>query len=111
MEISDDPGGEYTGKLLAGAGADVIKVEPPSGAAGRRIGPFIGDRTDPEASLHFHWYNAGKRSVTIDEADEAGRRSLAELIAGADVLLTSLPPSRPPSATWSRPTWSPGTHG
>jgi benzylsuccinate CoA-transferase BbsE subunit len=94
VEIADDPGGEFTGKLLAGSGADVIKVEPSSGAASRRIGPFAGDRTDPEASLSFRWYNAGKRSVTIDDTDDAGRAALTELIAGADVLLTSLPPAQ-----------------
>ncbi|MER3421450.1 MAG: CoA transferase, partial [Chloroflexota bacterium] len=34
------PLGEWCGRLLAGMGADVIKVEPPGGAATRAIGPF-----------------------------------------------------------------------
>jgi crotonobetainyl-CoA:carnitine CoA-transferase CaiB-like acyl-CoA transferase len=38
VELAHDPAGEATGKLLATMGADVIKVELPEGAPGRRIG-------------------------------------------------------------------------
>ncbi|WP_423778126.1 CoA transferase, partial [Desertimonas flava] len=44
---------EYAGLLLAGLGADVIKVEPPQGNPTRRIGPFYADEPGPERSLHF----------------------------------------------------------
>jgi crotonobetainyl-CoA:carnitine CoA-transferase CaiB-like acyl-CoA transferase len=84
VEIADDPAGEYTGKLLADAGADVVKVEPPGGAASRHTGPYAGDRTDPEASLGFRWYNTSKRSVVTSDDGE-----VATLVAGADVLITS----------------------
>jgi len=40
LELADEPG-VYCGKLLADMGADVIKVEPRSGLAMRRIGPFF----------------------------------------------------------------------
>ena len=63
IEIADDPGAEYTGRLLAEMGADVLKIEPPGGAASRRIGPFEkGAEGDIEHSLHFCFYNADKRS-------------------------------------------------
>src|SRR5579859_7218740 len=39
IEVADERA-EYTGLLLAGLGAEVIKIEPPEGNATRRIGPF-----------------------------------------------------------------------
>ncbi|ETD33316.1 CaiB/BaiF CoA-transferase family protein [Williamsia sp. D3] len=95
IELAQDPQGEIVGKLLADQGADVVKVEPPGGAAGRHIGPFRhGSEGDPDASLHFWSYNTGKQSVTLDTTTEQGRAQREELIADADVLITSDGPSR-----------------
>ncbi|MCO6417144.1 CoA transferase [Siccirubricoccus sp. KC 17139] len=77
-----DETAEYCGLLLAGLGAEVVKLEPPEGAPTRRIGPFLGDEPGPERSLHFWAYNRGKRSVI-------GRVETTELLAEADILLTS----------------------
>lgn len=94
VELAQEPQGEIVGKLLADQGADVVKVEPLGGAAGRRIGPFrTGDEGDPDASLHFWAYNTSKRSVTLDASTDDGRAQRAALIAGADVLITSGSPS------------------
>ena len=80
---------DYCGLILAGLGAEVIKVEPPEGSPSRRLGPFLGDQPDPDASLHFWNYNRGKRSIVLDwEAPDAARR-LTDLLAEADVLLDS----------------------
>ena len=68
VEVADELG-EYTGLLLAGLGAEVIKVEPPEGSPTRRIGPFYQDKPDPERSLFFWVYNRGKRSVRLDLGD------------------------------------------
>ena len=38
IEVADERA-EYTGLLLAGLGAEVVKIEPPEGNATRRIGP------------------------------------------------------------------------
>ncbi len=65
LELGDEKG-EFCGKLFAGAGADVIKVEPPGGGASRGNGPFYHDQPDPERSLYFWHYNVGKRGVTLD---------------------------------------------
>ena len=43
IEIADERA-EYTGLLLAGLGAEVIKIEPPEGNGTRRIGPFLDDQ-------------------------------------------------------------------
>src|SRR5205085_11623884 len=78
IEIGDEKG-EFCGKLLAGDGAEVIKVEPPGGSPSRRIGPFYRDEPHPERSLFFWHYNLGKRGVTLDVETEAGRRDLVAL--------------------------------
>ncbi|HBJ31593.1 MAG TPA: hypothetical protein DDY93_09555, partial [Dehalococcoidia bacterium] len=54
-------------------GADVIKVEPPTGDESRRLGPFPDDEDDPEASGIFQYLNTNKRCVTLDATTPAGR--------------------------------------
>ena len=53
--------GPYCTKLLAGFGADVLKIEPPGGERGRRMAPFFRDEPGPDSSLPFAYLNAGKR--------------------------------------------------
>lgn len=86
IELADEVG-EYCGKVLAGLGADVIKVEPPGGERTRTYGPFYEDIVDPERSLYFWHYNFGKRSVVIDFTTEQGRRDYERLARSADVIL------------------------
>jgi crotonobetainyl-CoA:carnitine CoA-transferase CaiB-like acyl-CoA transferase len=84
LEIGDESI-EHCGLLLAGLGAEVVKIEPPEGAPSRRIGPFRGDREDPEQSLHFWHYNRGKQSVVLGAGRE--RAELEALLDRADVVL------------------------
>lgn len=76
---------EHCGLLLAGLGAEVIKIEPAEGAPSRRIGPFRHDRFDPEQSLHFWHYNRGKKSIQLEVGHE--REELEALITSADIVL------------------------
>lgn len=92
LEIANELG-EYAGKLLAGLGADVVKVEPPGGEETRTYGPFYRDEPAPDRSLHFWHYNAAKRSVVLDLETHDGRRELARLAARADVLIDARPGS------------------
>jgi crotonobetainyl-CoA:carnitine CoA-transferase CaiB-like acyl-CoA transferase len=89
VELADTPAGEHTGKLLADAGATVIKVEPPHGAPSRHMGPWRDGRVgDPEASLAFWAYNTSKQSVVVESLD--GRDpAVAALLDRADVVITS----------------------
>ena len=75
IEIADERA-EYTGLLLAGLGAEVIKIEPPEGNATRRIGPFFEDRPGLERSLFFWNYNRNKKSVVLDLQATAARASI-----------------------------------
>ena len=81
----------YCGRLLADAGATVIKVEPPSGDATRWETPR-GANTHPERSPLFLHQNTGKRSVTLDLQTPEGLDQLVELASRADILLESLAP-------------------
>lgn len=89
VELADEQG-EYCGLVLAGLGADVVKVEPPEGSSTRRIGPFFEDRSeDIEKSLFFWNHNRGKRSIAIDLTTEGGKDCLLDLLSRADVFLES----------------------
>src|SRR3981081_1497416 len=88
LEVADEQA-EYTGLLLAGLGAEVIKVEPPGGNGPRRIGHFYQDRPDPEGSLFFWYSNRAKRSVVLDLTSERDRSSFRQLASVADVVLDS----------------------
>jgi crotonobetainyl-CoA:carnitine CoA-transferase CaiB-like acyl-CoA transferase len=88
VEIGDERI-DYCGLVLAGLGAEVIKVEPPGGSASRRIGPFYQDVEDPERSLYFWAHNRAKRSVVLDPEREQDRVKVTELLDTADVLLST----------------------
>lgn len=84
------------GGMLSDLGADVIKVEPPSGdpLRGLQTGAF-GDTVTRKIDYSWENYNRGKRSITLDLKTEAGREVLMKLCADADVFLTNLlPPAR-----------------
>lgn len=78
---------EYCGKVLAGLGADVVRVEPPGGDTTRGYGPFYRDEPHPDRSLYFWHHNLGKRSATLDLDDADGREQFESLARHADVLL------------------------
>ncbi len=86
IEVADERA-EYTGLLLAGLGAEVVKIEPPEGNATRRIGPFLEDQPGPERSLFFWNYNRNKKSVVLDLREPPAREQLLRLLGGADILL------------------------
>ncbi len=88
IEIADERA-EYTGLLLAGLGAEVIKIEPPEGNATRRIGPFLDDKPGLERSLFFWNYNRAKKSVALDLQEKPSQNRLLTLLDGADILLDS----------------------
>lgn len=85
VELVDEPV-EYCGRLLAGLGADVIKLEPGEGAPSRHVGPYVDGRDgDLDASLNFWHFNVGKRSAVVPD-DETIRR----VCASADVVVHTL---------------------
>jgi crotonobetainyl-CoA:carnitine CoA-transferase CaiB-like acyl-CoA transferase len=90
VEIGDR--GEVAGKLLADAGAEVVRVEPREGARSRHIGPFVHDVPDANRSLSFHARNTSKRGVTLDLEREEARTLWRRLVEWADVVIDSAGP-------------------
>ena len=90
VELSETVAGAYCGRLLAGLGASVTMVEPPSGSPIRRTGPFRDNVPDLEGgATHLH-LNRRKRSMRLDIASAAGRRLLDGLLAASDVLVIDI---------------------
>ncbi len=84
--------GVYCTKLLADLGADVVRIEAPSGGGIRDFAPFYHGQRDANKSLYFWHYNTNKRSVTLDLGDALGREAFLRLAASADVLVESFEP-------------------
>jgi crotonobetainyl-CoA:carnitine CoA-transferase CaiB-like acyl-CoA transferase len=93
IELGEMVSAPYCARLFADFGAEVVKVEPPAGDVSRRWGPFPGDEPHPERSGLFEFLNTNKSGVTIDLDDDAGRRSLLELMAQADVVIENNRPA------------------
>jgi crotonobetainyl-CoA:carnitine CoA-transferase CaiB-like acyl-CoA transferase len=77
--------------LLADWGAEVIKIESPSGDPMRNVFGSIGiagDLPNPAFALD----NRGKRSVVLNLREEADRQTLEDLLASADVFASNLRP-------------------
>ncbi|MEE3327361.1 MAG: CoA transferase, partial [Myxococcota bacterium] len=74
VELGELISAPYCGKLFADYGADVLKVEQPSGGdPARQWGPFPEDQPDGEKSGVYHFLNTNKRSVQLDLDSETGR--------------------------------------
>src|SRR5579862_1424363 len=76
------------GAVLADLGADVVKVEPPTGDPQRALQNRLNRGVDgPNPFVEIP--NRGKRSIILDLTDDGGRAALGRLVAHADVFLTS----------------------
>jgi len=81
--------GPYCTILLADLGADVIKVESPSGDDTRSWMPPV---TEDGTSTYFLAINRNKRSVELDLKDDGDRGLAHELARRADVLVQNFKP-------------------
>ena len=79
--------GPYATLLMAQAGADVIKIEPPQGEPLRRRAPPGKSTTFPIAML-----NSNKRAITLNLKHERGRALLFRMVKKGDVLLENFAP-------------------
>lgn len=72
LDLADGKG-LYGTRLLGELGADVIKIEPPQGAAERNIPPFVDDIPHLERSLYWLYRNTSKRGITLNLDSRLGR--------------------------------------
>jgi CoA:oxalate CoA-transferase len=88
VELGQVIAGTFGGMILSDLGADVIKVEPPRGDAGRRSAIYgIGE----ESAIHLT-HNRNKRSVVLDLKTDEGREVLFDLIRTADAVVENFRP-------------------
>ncbi|MEX2280844.1 MAG: CoA transferase [Acidimicrobiia bacterium] len=85
IEVGNLIAAPYAGMMLADLGADVIKIEPPSGDLGRRFGPWLNGE-----SVFFLSVNRGKQTEVVDFQTDIGRRRARDLVEQADVLIHNL---------------------
>src|SRR5246127_3724481 len=80
--------GPAAGGILADWGADVIKIEPPTGDPARTFRRMLGG--DLPTNPVFELDNRSKRSVAIDLSTADGRAVAGRLVDRADVFLTNI---------------------
>jgi len=88
LELGQVIAGNFGGVILADLGAEVIKIEPPSGDTARNatIAPL-----HDESAIHL-FMNRGKKSVVIDLKDQRGLEMFYTLVAQADVVIDNFRP-------------------
>src|ERR1700726_719589 len=79
--------GPHCAQTLLDLGAEVIKIEPPSGDMARRAYPRIG-----EISGYYAQQNAGKRNISIDLNVEGAREIALRLCDEADIIVENFRP-------------------
>ncbi|HGN0072014.1 TPA: CoA transferase [Proteus mirabilis] len=80
------------GRILADMGANVIKIESPSGDNLRYTAPIEGRPLDQHENTSFDLENANKRGIVLNTKTEAGKKILFELLEKADIFLTNWRP-------------------
>ncbi len=92
--------GPFATQLLGDMGADVIKIEPPTGDSVRGIGPM----KSPGMGYDFLQVNRNKRSLVLDLKHPDGIAALLRLIDTADVLTYNVRPQAMArlGLTWAR---------
>ena len=81
--------GPTCGRMLADAGARVIKIErPETGDDTRQMGPFAEDGS----SEYYRFANLGKESIALDLKDPDDLGVVKRMLAGADVVVENFRP-------------------
>ena len=93
VECGEGISAAFASKMMADLGADVIKVEEPSGDMIRWRGPFApGAEPDPEKSGLFLYLNANKRGVRMDLTAPNAKADFDRLLSSADILIHNFHP-------------------
>lgn len=92
VELCHVAAGPFAAMLLADLGADVVKVESPSGDGMRQWPPRSTDDAGTTFSYNFASINRNKRSVIADLKRDSDRDMVAGLMRGADVVIENYRP-------------------
>src|SRR3977135_967920 len=89
LDLTQFEAGTSCTQVLAWLGADVVKVENPSGGdPGRRTGSTKPHKDDP----YFLNYNSNKRSITVNVKSPQGLQIVKDLARKADVFMENFAP-------------------
>lgn len=94
LDLSTYVAGPYCTRLLAGLGAEVLKVEPPAGDPARQLGPFLANVPQPNHSALFQHLNAAKKSIVLDVESTHDRSTIRRLALQSQVVVESFGPGR-----------------
>src|SRR5690349_905496 len=87
LDVTQFMAGPFCSTILADLGADVIKIEPPSGDATRQM---VGAKGTESPS--FNAVNRGKRSVVLNLKTPDGQRIFKQLTRSSDILIENYRP-------------------
>lgn len=87
LDVTQALAGPYCTMLLADLGADVWKVEPPTGDMTRFPGPFTEEDTERAYGGYFASVNRGKRSIVLDLKSDDDREVFLRLAEQAEVVV------------------------
>ncbi|GLW05070.1 formyl-CoA:oxalate CoA-transferase [Microtetraspora sp. NBRC 13810] len=88
LDMTHVQSGPSATQLLAWLGADVLKVEAPSGDITRKQ---LRDLPDVD-SLYFTMLNSNKRSVTLNTKSPEGKEIFTELVRKSDIMVENFGP-------------------
>ncbi len=91
LDMTQYEAGTSCTQLLAWLGADVVKVEPPTGDPGRGVGRQLPGETENERQ-YFMNYNSNKRSIVLNLKSEEGRQALLDMVPHYDVFVENYGP-------------------
>jgi len=100
LDVTNEVAGSYAARLLAGYGAETIKIEPPEGTALRNFGPFPDNQQDIESSGLYLHLNANKSSFVTDVSTKSGSEKIKEWSSELDILIEDFPPGKTKEWGW-----------
>ena len=90
LDVTHAAAGPFATMMLGDLGADVIKVEPPTGELARFAGPYLPDDEAHHYGGRFANRNRNKRSIVLDLTTDADRETFLQLVETADGLVENL---------------------
>ncbi|MGY9055324.1 MAG: CaiB/BaiF CoA transferase family protein [Alphaproteobacteria bacterium] len=92
LELGSTVAGPFCGRLLADFGADVVKVEPPTGDPVRSMGKHKTAENGEDVSLYAASILRNKRLISVDMRTAEGQQVIKDLVKQTDVLIENFRP-------------------